>query len=208
MTAPASTTVFHALSVDPKVKEMERRLRVRSRSHSQMVMLGMIWTTIPVFALLLVWVIASKSHGNLQESIIAGVLGAAVLAAAGLCGFFLVRKTGTPYVNAMNDGRRGDQRSIERSREIAITLGEDVVPVLTKEHVEAGIRFDNAVNEHGIIWTREDMHGIRRLLIEDISRESALTSLVTERGMTTLSAVSEALQDIESNPKPLQNGWL
>jgi hypothetical protein len=119
-----------------------------------------------------------------------------------------MRKSVTPEVEAINNERREELASIGLSREIAMSLGKAVVPVLTKDHVEAGLRFDKAIDEHGVKWTRDDFHGIRTLLLEDLSREDAIISLVTVRGMVTLSEVREALHEMESNGKPLQGGWL
>jgi hypothetical protein len=137
-----------------------------------------------------------------------GTVGGVILAVGLTFSLLVVRKSATPEVIAINNERRDEQLSIVRSREIAITLGETVIPVLTKEHVEAGLRFDKAAEDHGTRWKREDYYGIRSLLLEDLSREDAIISLVTERGMTNTSDVRHALAGMDAVHKPLQSGWL
>lgn len=104
--------------------------------------------------------------------------------------------------------RKLDRKRIRKARRAAKSLGTSVVPLLTKEHVEARIRVDDILHAHVPFWKQSDSDGLCKLLFADLSREPVIISLITERGMTTYTQVREALADIESNPKPLQNGWL
>ena len=196
------------LNVDPSVKDLEHKLRVRVRSHGQKALLIMTCIALSAFALIFGWTTATKYQSNPQDGFIMGIFGVVILAMVAAFARLLVRKSSTPDVDEVNNERRKEQRSINRSREIVMALGETVVPTLTKEHVEAGIRFDKAIDDNGIRWKREDFLGIRSLLLEDLSREDAIITLVTERGMVTLSEVREGLNGMELNGKPLQSGWL
>jgi hypothetical protein len=208
-----STTVLpvqaQRFDVDPQVKDLERKLRSRARTSNQRATLIFMWTVIPVFALIY-WRIAEAvlSQSHPLDAAVTVVFLVAFLATGVVFSISLMRKSGTPEVEAINNERREERASISLSRETAKSLGKDVVPALTKEHVEAGIRFDKKMYRYKGKWNRDDLHGIRSLLLEDLSREDTIVNLVTVRGMTTAIQVTEALNEMESNGKPLQGGWL
>lgn len=207
--ATALSEQAHRFDVAPEVKELERKLRSRVRTPNQRYALVFMWTVIPVFALIY-WRIAAVVVPQSQplDAAITAVSLVAFLTAGIAFSISLMRKSVTPEVEAINNERREERASIGLSREIAMSIGKTVIPALTKEHVEAGIRFDKVVEEHGVRWSRSDFHGVRTLLLEDLSREDAILDIVAVRGMTTLSEVRRALIEMESNVKPLQNGWL
>lgn len=195
-------------TVDSAVAELERKLKMRDRDREQKHMLIINWTAFPVIALIVAFGAAFKFQTDPQTAIMGGIVGGVFLAGILVFGPILMKKSGTPETNAMNDKREKDMRSVELSRKIASSLGESVIPVLTKEHVEAGLRFDKTVSEHGIRWTRENFHGIRSLLLEDLSREDAIIHLLTVRGITDVSEVRALLDGMDAVHKPLQDGWL
>jgi hypothetical protein len=199
----------HRFDVAPEVKDLERKLSNRARTSNQRFALVFMWTVIPVFALLY-WRIAAVVLPQSQplDAAITVVFLVAFLAAGIAFSIYLMRKSATPEVDAINNERREERASIDLSRETAKSLGKDAVPALTKEHAEAGIRFDKKMYRYRAKWNRDDFYGIRSLLIEDLSREDAIINIVTQRGMTTAIQVTEALNEMESNGKPLQCGWL
>lgn len=195
-------------TVDPQVKEMERRLRVKARSPLQRIMLALCWTAFPMLILLLSFTVAIAFQSNPVNAIVTGVLGGLALLLAFTVARLFIKAGATHEVEDVNDERKQHKRSIELSRRSALSPGESVIPVLTKEHVEAGVRFDQATTEYGVRWTREEFHAIRSLLLEDISREDAIIKLVTERGMRDTSGIRHALAGMDAVHKPLQDGWL
>jgi hypothetical protein len=47
------------------------------------------------------------------------------------------------------------------------------------------------------------------MLLEDLKREPLLLDIISNRGLTTMDEVEEALRDIESTiTGPVQSGWL
>jgi hypothetical protein len=101
--------------------------------------------------------------------------------------------------------RREKQHSLKMSAHV----GRDLkIPVLTKEHVDAGIRLDELVSEKSLLWTRGEIELVRNVLFTDLSREAVILSIIEDRDITTPEQVIDALSEMESNGKPLQDGWL
>lgn len=195
--------------VDPEVKDLERKLRNRARTFNQRFALVFMWTVIPVFVLIYLRIAAVVLPQSQPLDAAITVVSLVAFLAAGIAfSIYLMRKSATPEVDAINDERREERASISLSREIAKSLGKDVVPALTKEHAETVIRFDKKMHRYRAKWNRDDFYGIRSLLLENMNREDTIINLVTERGMTTAIQVTEALNEMESNGKPLQGGWL
>jgi hypothetical protein len=205
--SPGAGVFVERFNVDPEVSNLDRDLKKMERSPQQKYAL----IAIPVMFAITVASVAAMylfaPDRSPQFLLLTAVLGGVILTLAGVLGARVVSLTNTPEKVKVNVERKESQQSIKRSINAARTLG-DTVPTLTKEHAEAGIRFDKKMYRYRGKWNRDDFHGIRTLLLEDLSREDAIISLVTVRGMVTLSEVREALHEMESNGKPLQGGWL
>lgn len=134
-------------------------------------------------------------------------LGAMVVIVTGVLGAGIISMTNTPEKEKVNEERKESQQSIKRSVSTARALG-DVVPTLTKEHVEAGIRLDQVVSAKAPRWDRSDVENVRSLLFSDLSRETVIFSLIEDRGMTLSSQIIATLNEIDHHGKPLQKGWL
>jgi hypothetical protein len=193
--------------VDPEVSNLDRDLKKMERSPQQKYAL----IAIPVMFAITVASVAAMylfaPDRSPQFLLLTAVLGGVILTLAGVLGARVVSLTNTPEKVKVNVERKESQQSIKRSINAARTLG-DTVPTLTKEHAEAGIRFDKALSAQAPGWDRDDAEVIRSLLLSDLSRETVILSLIDDRGMTTSAQIIAALDEMESNGKPLQDGWL
>jgi hypothetical protein len=113
-----------------------------------------------------------------------------------------------------NATRKRSKRGIRKSRRTAKKLGVSVVPVLTKEHVEARIRVDAALLEKRRDQGRETninpaSDDIAVLLFKDLNREQVIISLISDRDITSASEIEEALLEVEAyTAAPVRSGWL
>jgi hypothetical protein len=207
MAMTSTTLTAQRFDVDPAIKDLDKRLKARERTFPEHLARVMAVAVVAVAAVILGILSIIFPLESFDANLGRGALALVALGILGGCWLGVARTVVSDTTLKVNKERRASQRSIKRSIKSARTLG-DAVPVVTVYHAEAGIRFDKAVDDHGTKWTRENLHGIRSLLLEDLSREDAIINLVTERGMVTLSEVREALHEMESNGKPLQGGWL
>lgn len=194
-------------TIAPEVNDLNRDLKRRERSPQQKYALIAIPALFVGAVVSVAGMYFSMPNHSPQLMIPMIFLGAMVVIVTGVLGAGIISMTNTPEKEKVNDERKETQQSIKRSVSTARALG-DLVPTLTKEHVDAGARFDKAVTEYGVRWTREDFLGIRALLFEDLSRENALIDFVTVRGMVTLPEIQKALSYLDAHQKPLQSGWL
>lgn len=109
--------------------------------------------------------------------------------------------------------KKARKKSIQSSRFAAKKLGDKVIPILTKEHVEARIAIDAALrlklDESGAKWNQDESDRIGVILFQDLARKITISSLITDRGMTTASAIEHAIAEMETQSvKPIQDGWL
>lgn len=193
--------------VDPAIKGLDKRLKTRERTYpeqlARVMAVAVVGLAAVVFAIISVVYPLESLDANLGR-------GALALLVIGILGGFwlgIARTVVSDETLKVNKERKASQRSIKRSIKSARALG-DAVPVVTMYHAEAGIQFDKAVAESGGAWKQGDVDKIRALLMSDLSREQAILSLVGERGVTTALQVIKALDEMESNGKPLQGGWL
>lgn len=103
--------------------------------------------------------------------------------------------------------RVAERRRIKKARRTAKSLGSSVIPVLTKDHIEARVRVDNALRANVPVWKQSDSDGICKLLFADLTREPVITDLINKRGLVTFAHIKEALEGMESN-EVLKEGWL
>lgn len=197
----------HRFDVDPEIKDLEKKLKVRA--HTQEVRKGLS-STKAAYALIAVLLTVGQFMtplGSFQENLIR-----AVAISVGYFGFLTVgilavREGDTDENIAANRERKSRQRSIKRSVRSARAL-RDVVPVVNLEHVEAGIRINKAIEGTGHVWVKRDAERLLALLLTDLNRERAITSLIEERGLVTTDQVIAALAEMEAVKNPIQNGWL
>lgn len=205
VSTPSASYSVERFSVDPEVGDLDRDLKKRERSPQQKYALIAIPAMFALAVASAAGMLFFTPDGSPQVLLFSAISGGVIITLVGVLGARVISLTNTSEKIKVNEARKESQQSIKRSVRTARTLGESV-PVLTKAHVEAGIRFDQAI---GAVWKKRDAEIIRELLLSDLSRENAILSLVSEHGMTNAAQVTAALQEIESRMlKPLQGGWL
>ena len=117
------------------------------------------------------------------------------------------------FLNPYTREKRLLKKSISGARQSAGKLGTELVPVLTKEHVEARIKIDDALRQKlknkDTKWSQRDSDGIGSLLFQDLNREPIILSLISDRHLLTFADVSAALSEMESMTiNPVREGWL
>ena len=145
----------------------------------------------------------SDVSGAVWAVVITGVFTVACL----IVTFLILSKT-SHLVAAAKKERKKRTKALNRSRKTAKKLGGAVVPVLTKEHVEAMARLEQALAGNGVSWSKSETDKVRALLLEDLDRAQSLVSLIESHEAPSLEQVLAELADMEAKPKPLQGGWL
>lgn len=110
---------------------------------------------------------------------------------------------------------REHREQINQTRLLAKRLGDDVIPVLTEDHLKSIknvyatlVLYRSDTGKETISYAN-DYERIAVLVLEDIKRESALLDLIENRGMLTMDDIEKALRDMEgSTTGPVQSGWL
>lgn len=197
-----STAVFSRLKEDSSVADLEKRAKKISIwvFDSILSMMGML-LLVAAFVGIIVWI-----------ALIGKVSPGLVILVFGLSG------SGTTFLILASDRKKKAekkalQKSIHNSRQTAKKLGDAIVPVLTKQHVDARINIDAALrtklDEKGGKWSQPDSDRIGVLLFRDLMRESAISSLILERGITSASEIESALHLMGTESvTPIQEGWL
>lgn len=194
-------------TVDPEVNDLDRDLKRRERSPQQKYALIAIPALFVGAVVSVAGMYFSMPNHSPQLMVPTIFLGAMVVIVTGVLGAGIISMTNTPEKEKVNEERKESQQSIRRAVSTARALG-DIVPTLTKEHVEAGIRLDQVVSAKAPRWDRSDVENVRSLLFSDLSRETVIFSLIEDRGMTSSSQIIATLNEMDRHGKPLRKGWL
>lgn len=201
------TTLTQQFILDPKVQDLDKALKTpvctpeqkKARVILPSLSVGIVLSMAATF-------ISAPADPPFVKNLV-GIIGIVLVVAVGAACLFVYPRIGTPATIKANRERKASRRSIKRSVKAARVLG-DAVPVLTESHIQAGMRFDEAIADRADEWVQEDIRIVRNLLLSDLGRSAAIISLVGDRGVTTAEDVFAAISEMESNTKPLQDGWL
>lgn len=189
--------------VDSEVRDLNKDFRRRKRSLVR-------WVSVLFFGAFLigsVFVMVWTFRLAVERSSIFYMLTSVVCAATIVPTLWVMRGIVVGTADAGNKDRKLSQRSVKKSMKVARELA-DAVPVLTRSHIDAGLRLDALMATLSPEWTAADVERVRAMLFADLSREEMITSLVEDRGLQNASQVAAALADMDALGKPLQTGWL
>lgn len=191
-----------SFEVAPEIKGMKKELKARDSSFVRWVLS----ISLSMFFIAGVWLTPIYLVNALETSSVIelakGIIGAVAVVGVTLYSLRLIDSTDSDA----NEERRATQRNLRKVTKSARALGN--VPVLTKDHAEYGLRLDDAMAAQSPAWKQTDAEAVRSMLLADLSRGITILSLIEDRGLTTAAEVIQALNEMESNGKPLQNGWL